>query len=144
MQAKRIVVAEETDSVGGKTSLGITAPTDPRTETNFHNIWGSISIEPENADANAQGTWVLYVLRENATDPTFTDVVVNGETNNSIMIAFGVWSATNQTPFNISIHPETSRTLQPGDQIALQSHVTGISAGAVSQRVMLSANVTRK
>ncbi len=144
-QAKRIQVNEGNDSAGGETTVFLIAPTDPREEINFHNIWGSVSVEPETTDANAQGTWVLFLLRENATTPTLTDVVINGESNNAVIIACGVWSASNQTPYNSGpIHPETSRTLMPGDSLVLQSVVTGITAGSASNRVMLCAHTTRK
>ncbi len=144
MQAKRIQVQEANNGVGGAVNVSLAVPTEPREEVNFHNIWGSVSVEPENTDANAQGTWLLFILRENATQPVFTDVITDNETNNAVIIACGVWSASNQTPFNITIHPSTSRTLQAGDRLFLQSVVTGITAGNASNRVMLCAHVTRK
>ncbi len=145
MQAKRIQVAETNDGAGGTTLTFLVAPTSPREEINFHNIWGSVSVEPQDAAANAQGSWFLMIIRENATTPTMTDVVVNGESNNAVIIACGVWSASNETPYNSGpIHPEISRTLMPGDSLLLQSVVTGITAGLASNRVMLCAHTTRK
>ncbi len=144
-QAKRIQVGETNDGAGGLTVASLGTPIDPREEVNFHNIWGSVSVEPQDTDANAQGTWILMIVRENAIIPTFTDAIVNNESNNAIIIACGVWSASNQTPYNSGpIHPETSRTLQPGDALVLESIVTGITAGLASNRVMLCAHVTRK
>ncbi len=143
-QAKRIQVNESNDGAGGTTDVDLIVPTDPREEVNFHNIWGSVTVEPETAGANAQGTWALMILRENATGAALIDTRVNGETDNAIIIACGVWGASNETPFNISIHPETSRTLQPGDRLRLTSVVTGITADLASNRVMLCAHVTRK
>ena len=144
MQAKRIDVNESNNGAGGNTAAALLVPTDPREEVNFHNIWGSVTVEPQDANANAQGTWALFLLRENATLPTLTDVVINGESNNAVLIACGVWSASNESPFNITIHPETSRTLQAGDALAITSVVTGITAGLASNRVMLCAHTTRK
>ncbi len=145
MQAKRIQVFEANNGVGGSTSVSLTAPTDPREEVNYHNIWGGVTVEPTDADTNCQGTWVLFILRENATLPVFTDVIVNNETNNAVIIACGVFSASNQSPWTSPpIHPETSRTLMPGDRLYLQSVITGITAGLASNRVMLCAHVTRK
>ncbi len=145
MQAKRINVGETNNGAGAQTAASLIAPTDPREEVNMHNIWGSVSVEPQDTDANAQGTWFLFLLRENATLPTLTDVVVNGEVHNAVIIACGVWSASNQSPYNSGpIHPETSRTLSPGDTLTLISIVTGITAGLASNRVMLCAHVTRK
>jgi len=144
MQAKRIVVAENNDGAGGQTAAELTTPTDPREETNFHNIWGSVAIEPETAGANCQGTWVLMLVRENAVTPSMIDVIVNNQTNNAVIIACGVFSASNESPYTTSIHPETSRTLQAGDKLSLISVITGITAGNASNRVMLCAHVTRK
>ena len=144
MQAKRININESNNGAGANTSAKLIVPTDPREEVNFHNIWGSVTVEPQDADANAQGTWVLYILRENMVDTSFVDININNETNNAYIIACGVWSASNQSPFTISVHPETSRTLRPGDSLQLQSTVTGITAGLASNRVMLCAHTTRK
>ncbi len=144
MQAKRIHVNESNDGVGGTTEAVLTTPTTPREEVNYHNIWGSVSVEPQDAAANAQGTWILFHLRENATSPTLTDVVIQGESNNAIIIACGVWSASNETPYNTMFQIKTSRNLLPGASLRLQSVVTGITAGLCSNRVMLCAHVTRK
>ena len=144
MQAKRIQVNEQNNPAGGQVEVFLEAPLDPREEVNFHNIWGSVSVEPENTDANAQGTWLLVVLRESAPIPGTSDAFINAETFNNPIIACGVWSASNQTPFNITIHPETSRSLNPGDRLMLISHIGGITAGNASNRVMLCAHTTRK
>ncbi len=145
MQAKRIQVNEINNGAGAQTTITLEIPTEPREEINMHNIWASVSVEPQDTDANAQGTWLLYVIRETETGPTFTDVVVNGEAHNARIIACGVWSASNQSPYNSGpIHPETSRTLQAGDKLAITSVVTGITAGLASNRVMLCAHTTRK
>jgi len=101
-------------------------------------------MEPQDVDANAQGAWVMYILRENANFVNFTDVVINGESNNAIIIACGVWSASNQSPHTLVINPKTSRTLQAGDRLVLGIYTSGVSAGLVSNRMMLCAHVTRK
>ena len=145
MQAKKIDVNESNNGAGANTSAKLSVPDSPREEVNFHNIWGSVSVEPQDADANAQGTWVLYVLKKNVTDISFVDLTIDNEEYNAYIIACGVWSASNQTPYNSGpIHPETSRTLGPGDILQLQSTVTGITAGLASNRVMLCAHTTRK
>ncbi len=145
MQAKRIQVSEGTLGVAGSLHTTLIAPLDPREDINFHNIWGGITVEPENADANAQGSWVLWVKRENAASIGFSDAIINGELSNAVIIACGVWSASNQHPFTSeSIHPMTSRTLNAGDTLQLSVHQTGISAGLSSVRSILCAHVTRK
>ena len=102
-------------------------------------------MEPQDAGANCQGTWILWINRENQTAPAFTDSVVNNETNNYNIIACGVYSASNEKPWNSGpIHPETSRTLAPGDELGLTVMVTGITAGLASTRAMICAHTTRK
>ena len=146
MQAKRIQVNESNDSAGLSTTVFLQAPLEPREEINFHNIWGSVSVEPQDADANAQGTWVLYYVPDPAKGLlNWTDALINLENENVFIIACGVWSASNQSPYNSGpIHPETSRTLPAGGRLVLGSTVTGITAGLASNRVMLCAHTTRK
>ncbi len=145
MQAKRINVSESNDGVAGSTNAVLDVPNVPREEINMHNIWGSVSVEPQDAAANAQGTWVMLIVRAGDTTPVFTDSVINAELNNAVIIACGVWSASNETPYNSGpIHPQTSRTLQAGEFLVLNSTVTGITAGLASNRVMLCAHMTRK
>ncbi len=145
MQAKRIAVNEDDIGVNANVTVALSAPTDPREEINFHNIWGSVTVEAIISTANVQGTWVLMIVRENVSTPNMTDAVLNGETWNSIIIACGVFSASNESPWTSeAIHPSTSRTLNPGDSLVLQCVVTGASAGTASCRVMLCAHTTRK
>ena len=145
MQSKRIQVNETNDGVGAATNVVLDVPTDPRESANFHNIWVGVSVEPQDAAANAQGTWILLYL----TDPTVavpagTDAAVNLETANYQIIACGVWSASNETPFNLPpTQIKTSRTLPAGGRLVLTNTVTGITAGLASNRVMLCAHVVR-
>jgi len=145
MQAKRIVVVELDLAALGQSTAFLATPTDPREEINFHNIWGSVAVEPETAGANCQGTWVLFILRENTAIPVWSDAIVNNETNNAIIIACGVFSASNENPWTSPpINPKTSRTLQAGDNLALSVNITGITADSASTRIMLCAHTTRK
>ncbi len=146
MQAKRIQVGEGNNGAGGRTAAVLTVPADPREEVNFHNIWGSVTVEPQDADANCQGTWVLLLIRDPATAiPVFTDAFMNLETINFDIIACGVFSASNQSPYNSGpIHPLSSRNLPAGGRLVLASTITGITAGTASNRMMLCAHTTRK
>jgi len=145
MQAKRIGILESNLGVGGQVAISITVPTEPREEVNFHNIHASVSVEPQDTDANCQGTWVLELLPENMPGNTYTDGTVNAETANAVIIAIGVFSASNQTPFNSGdINPKTSRNAKAGDLLRMVATVTGITAGLASTRVLLFANTTRK
>ncbi len=143
MQAKRIKVAESNDGAGGFTSVDLLVPGVPREMVNFHNIWASITVEPQDMNANAQGTWIISVVRANNPGFIGTDVIVNDESNNPVIIACGVWGASNESPYNFSTQIKTSRNLNPGEILRLQSTVTGITAGLASNRVMLCAHTVR-
>ncbi len=145
MQAKRIQVNEVNTGVNANVQVQLVVPISPREEINFHNIWGSVSVEPQDAGANCQGTWVMYVLRENQVAVGFTDIALNTELFNLPIIACGVYSASNESPYNSGpIHPKSSRNLNAGDVLILQSITTGVTAGLCSNRVMLCAHTTRK
>ena len=144
MQAKRIQVNEQNIAAGASVIVFLVVPDDPREQVNFHNIWIGVTMEPQNADANAQLTWVLYHQRAGVAAPLFTDGTVNTETFNATVIACGVGSASNQSPFNLpATQIKTSRNLQAGDSLQLQLVATGVTAGLVSARVMLCAHTVR-
>ena len=70
MQAKRIQLQSQTRNAGQQTTTTLLVPADPREMVNMHNIWGGIAVEPENADANANGWWVLSYIPQGANTPT--------------------------------------------------------------------------
>ncbi len=113
-------------------------------KVNCFNIWGSISIEPENADANAQGSWILYATKTRDSGITWNDTQLNDEPEAETIIAAGVWGATNQTPFNHTFSAgSVSRNIRGQCLLALQVFQTGISAGASSVRMMLLCNMVQ-
>ena len=112
-------------------------------KVNCSNIWASLSIEPENADANANGSWALYATMTRDTGYTWNDTLFNDEPEATALIAAGVWAATNQMPFNHTFTAgKVSRNIRRDCQLALQIYTKGISAGNVSVRMMLMCNVT--
>ena len=112
-------------------------------KVNCSNIWYSFSIEPENADANANGTWVLYSTWAMAAGITWDDAKMNDEEEAGQVIAAGVWGATNQTPLNINASVgKVSRNIRKGCHLSLAVYTKGISAGNVSLRMMIICNVT--
>ncbi len=145
MQAKRIVVNESNDGVAGTTKASIVVPTSPAEEVNFHNIWVSVSVEPQDAGANCQGTWVLFFMSDSTVgDPTWTDGALNTGSANAKIIACGVFSASNESTYNYTTQIKTSRNVPAGGRLVLTSTVTGITAGLASNRVMLCAHTVRK
>ncbi len=145
MQAKRIHVNEQNLGAGSATEAFLDVPTDPREEVNFHNIWIGCTVEPQDAGANCQGTWILKIQRENQGSVIFTDTILNNETNNQLIIACGVLGASNESVFNLNpVQIKSSRNLGPGDKLVMNCTITGITAGLASTRVMICAHVTRK
>jgi len=144
-EPRRINVANEDDNVGGQSSARFGPSTEVRRQVNYHNIWWTIGLEPENADANAQGFWILWIKKDaTASDPAFTTANLNAETFNQRIIALGQWSATNQSPFNMSSHLNSSRNLLPGEELVITVRSEGITAGQVSVMLTLQAGETGK
>jgi len=113
----------------------ITALVDESNGLNVHGLRASFIVEPENADANANGSWALWCLpRETTAVPTTTVAALEVEGDNNVMWACGVWAATNQTPAIIDIAPATSRNCPQGTRIVLAVNPEGISAGNVRVR----------
>ena len=131
-------------AVFGQVNTFMTVPATPREEVNFHNIWLSISSEPENADANGAGFWVLQVLQEGNAIPTWSLAGVQTEDDNAKIVACGVLAAANQGPGNYTTQIKTSRTLMPGDRLVLSYNVHGLTAGNMSVNLLLCAHTTRK
>ena len=97
---------------------------------NVHSVRVSFNCEPDAADANAHGTWVLMTRSESSAailDPTIANI--NAENISQVIWAIGVWSASNQTPYNHEIAPLTSRNIVRGGDVILRIQVQGLTAG---------------
>ena len=101
---------------------------------NVHGLRYCGSIEPENADANANGFWLCLCLP--------ADVIQAGDLPNNFNVldnedflpyvwGVGCWTASNQAPYHFEFAPRTSRTCQKGARIFAYVLVNGLSAGAV-------------
>ena len=101
---------------------------------NAHGLRYCFSIEPENADANANGFWMLYCLPSQFIDET-TLPANFAQLDNEDFLPYvwgcGCWTASNQAPYHYEFTPSTSRTCQNGARIFGSIVKTGISAGAV-------------
>ncbi len=146
-QPKRMDITNGDSGVGGQVNarFGPGTGTIIRRLTNYHNIWWGISAEPENADANANGQWVLW-LKENVTpaDTVWSQANINSQDFNMQVIACGVWAASNQTPFNFSSQLKTSRNLVANQELVITVHVNGVTAGVVNFNVVLCASISVK
>ena len=146
-EPKRISITSASGGVGAQSSsrFGPGTGTILRRLVNYHNIWFGIVIEPENADANANGSWVLWENRDtNVADPVWTDALIDGGDQNMKVIACGVWGASNQTPYNFSSQLKSSRNFVANQELVLSARINGISAGNALVRTILCAGLAVK
>ena len=137
---KRTFIDDTTLGVAGTAEASYDVAAD---KVNCSNIWGQFTIEPEDADANSQGSWIMYSVNQQQSAIIFTDARLNDDTLAQYIIAWGVWSATNQTAYTSpAIQIRTTRNLRKDGILALQVHQTGITAGNSSVRIALSCNTT--
>jgi len=147
-EPKRIsIIAHPNTGVGNQVSsrFGPGTGTILRRMVNYHNIWFGFTCEPINADANASGQWVLW-LKANTNDPDTTWSTANFLTDDFTMqvIACGVWSASNQSPYTFSSQLKSSRNLVANQELVLTVHPEGISAGQISIDTSLCAGLSVK
>ncbi len=105
------------------------------TVVNIHGYRAMVSIEPEAADANANGFWAVWVLPGGVIQNGDLPGTIGGIGNEDFapyLWGVGLWSASNQTPIDFEFVPKTTRNMQRGGRIVLQVNVTGLTSGAVS------------
>ncbi len=129
MQRRRVHYATATRSAG-QTGV-IDAPIDESSGVNVHGLRAGFMVEPQDADANAHGTWSLWCLpRESTAIPATSIAALELEADNNVLWACGIWGASNQSPYTKDdIAPKTSRNCPQGSRITLVVTVEGISAG---------------
>ncbi len=146
-QPKRIAMQSQTRAVNQQSDVAFGPGTGSilRRMVNYHNIWWSFSVEPEDAAANAGGLWVLWV-RKNVLGPLtqWTNAVIDADTNTMEVIACGVWAASNETPYTFGSHMNSSRNLVANQELILSVNVHGLTAGLARVRTMLCASLTVK
>ena len=101
---------------------------------NVHGLRYCGSIEPENADANANGFWLALCLPGdiiNLADLPSTFATLDNEDFLPYVWGVGCWTASNQAPYHFEFAPRTSRTCQKEARIICYIVKTGISAGLV-------------
>ena len=147
-EPKRIDFAEPADfGVNGQASARFGPGTGSilRRLVNYHNIWFGFSVEPVSADANAQGNWVLWAKPDvSQSDEIWTDTTINSQDFNMMIIACGVWGATNQTPYNFSSQLKSSRNMVANQELVMSVTQTGITTGLSSVKVSLCAGLSVK
>ena len=100
---------------------------------NIHGYRCMVTIEPEDADANANGMIAVYVLPggliQNADLPSNLGEFGDDDTLGAYTWGITPWAASNQTPFKWEFAPGTSRNMQAGGRIVLVIRIDGQSAG---------------
>ena len=129
-QRSRVHIDTEVTGVGIQSDL--IATIDESSAVNVHGLRASFAIEPESADANANGTWALQCLPRAVTGvPNISVNQLELETDNAVQWAVGVWAASNQTPYTKDIDIRTSRNCEQNMRIVLSIRSQGISSGNV-------------
>ena len=120
---------------------------DTDTVVNVHGYRAMVAIEPENADANANGIVGVWVLPggviQNADLPTSFGQW-GDEAHAPYLWGYFPFVASNQTPFHGEFCPKSSRNIQKGGRIVLHVLLAGVSAGLVrlnTTQTMFTSNV---
>ncbi len=104
------------------------------TAVNIHGFRYAVALEPQDADANANGMIGIYVLPggtiQNSDLPS-TFGTFGDEDIAPYLWGLIPWTASNQTPFHWEFTPKTSRNMQRGGRIVAVLRVEGISAGLI-------------
>ena len=108
---------------------------------NIHGLRVMVSLEPQDADANANGiigVWFLPggVIQNSSLPNTYGQY--GDEDHAPYLWGYAPWTASNQTPFNFEFAPKTSRNMQAGGRIVVSIRVEGISAGLVRQNTTIT------
>ena len=134
MKTQRRRLDSDSIAAGVGTTQNVEIDLDETDSVNFHGMHYCFSIEPENADANANGFWVLYCLPAqviNLADLPTTFGTLDDEGFLPYVWGVGCWTASNQAPFHYDFAPATSRNCQRGARILGRITLAGVSAGNV-------------
>jgi len=137
MQRRRVHALTVNPGAGGV--MVLVGTIDETNGVNAHGLRASFIVEPENADANANGNWVLYCIPDEASAvPASSTGSLELEASNAFIWALGTFAASNQTPYCKDIEIKTSRNCQNGARLALVVNLDGVSAGNARIRGLLT------
>ena len=140
-QRRRLTYDSDSNSTLDASNADVTTINlDESDAVNVHGYRFCGSIEPENADANANGFWAVFCLPAGvlnvALDLPSTEGELNSEDTNAYLWGVGCWTASNQAPYHFEFAPSTSRNCQKGARIVAYVVKSGISAGAVRTNIV--------
>jgi len=112
---------------------------------NLHGYIAQFAAEPQDADANCNGIWAVWVLPgktiQNSDLPT-TFGEFGNEDRAQYMWGYGPFMASNQTPAVIEFMPKGTRNMARDSRVVLQIFIQGVSAGLVRLNTTQSGFVT--
>ena len=141
-QKRRIEVATGTSGVANNY---IDIDFDNSTEVNVHSMRVNTAVEPQDAGANCNGIWAVWVLPGgvigNADLPTSFGSF--GDENFAPYLwGMGVFIASNETPTTWEFAPKTSRNIQRGGRIVYHLLFAGVSGGLVRHNTSITCYTT--
>ena len=144
MKMNRRRLDAQSDQIAVNGQSGVEVIQDETDVANLHGLHWCFSIEPENADANANGFWIIYCLPAGVINSgasgqlpqSFADL--DNEDFLPYVWGVGCWTASNQAPFHYEFAPSTSRNCQRDARIVAKVFATGVSAGNVRINQTLS------
>ena len=113
---------------------------------NLHGYIAQVALEPQDADANANGIWAVWVLPNKTiqnTDLPTTYGEFGNEDRSAYMWGYGPFIASNQTPTIVEFMPKGTRNMARDSRVVLQIFVQGISAGLIRLNTTQSGFVTQ-
>jgi len=137
VKRRRVHALTSTGAVA--TNMQLIGTIDESNGVNVHGVRVSFIIEPENADANANGHYALWCMPDEISAvPVPSSALLELEGSNAFLWAVGTFAASNQTPTTINLDLGTSRNCQQGARIVLVVNREGVSAGNVRIRAVMT------
>ena len=135
-QRRRLATTTDANTTLNSVAAGdLSIDFDETNATNVHGLRYCFSIEPEDADANANGWWAVFCLPSSNTPggslPSTIGTVGDDADWSPYLWGLGCWTASNQAPYHGEFNPRTSRNCQRNSRIVAYVIKEGISAGAV-------------
>ena len=112
---------------------------------NVHGFRVEVNLEPQDADANANGIIGVYVLPASVVQNSDLPVAIGDFGNEKFapyLWGIGLWMASNQNPGKWEFAPKTSRNIQAGGRIVVDLRVQGLTVGLMRQTTLITCFTT--
>ncbi len=112
---------------------------------NVHGFRMEMILEPQDADANANGIVGIYVLPGGVIQNSDLPVAFGSFGDEDIApYLWGIipWAASNQSPTHLMFTPKTTRNIQAGGRIVVDLRIEGLSAGLIRQSTVITCFTT--